>query len=89
MVTEFEEGTKALEEYEVSEPILSAYGYHVIMRLPLSAQMTMDYSQAGTPLDARAVYANEQFNAMMSSRIEQSVFTPAEGFALDLTEYLK
>ena len=89
MVTEFEEGTKALEEYEVSEPILSAYGYHVIMRLPLSAQMTMDYSQAGTPLDARAVYANEQFNAMMSSRIEQSVFTPAEGFALDLTDYLK
>ena len=88
MVTEFEEGTKALEEYEVSEPILSAYGYHVIMRLPLSAEMTMDYSQAGTPLDARAVYANEQFNAMMSSRIEQSVFTPAEGFALDLTEYL-
>ena len=89
MVTEFEEGTKALEEYEVSEPILSSYGYHVIMRLPLSAEMTMDYSQAGTPLDARAVYANEQFNAMMSSRIEQSVFTPAEGFALDLTEYLK
>ena len=88
MVTEFEEGTKALGEYEVSEPILSAYGYHVIMRLPLSAEITMDYSQAGTPLDARALYANEQFNAMMNSRIEQSVFTLADGFALDLTDYL-
>ena len=88
MVTEFEEGTKALGEYEVSEPILSAYGYQVIMRLPLSAEITMDYSQAGTPLDARALYANEQFNAMMNSRIEQSVFTLADGFALDLTDYL-
>ena len=88
MVTEFEEGTLALEEYEVSEPILSAYGYHVIMRLPLSAEITMDYSQAGTPLTARALYANEQFNAMMNSRIEQSVFTLADGFALDLTQYL-
>ncbi|MBR3734621.1 MAG: hypothetical protein IKN07_01975 [Lachnospiraceae bacterium] len=48
----------------------------------------MDYSQAGTPLDARALYANEQFNAMMNSRIEQSVFTLADGFALDLTDYL-
>jgi hypothetical protein len=59
------------------------------MRLPLSAEMTMQYSEAGTPLDARAVYANEQFNALMNSRVEQSAFTPAEGFAIDLTEYLK
>ena len=89
MVSEFEDGVRALAEYEVSDPILSAYGYHVIMRLPLSAEMTMQYSEAGTPLDARAVYANEQFNALMNSRVEQSAFTPAEGFAIDLTEYLK
>ena len=89
MVTEFEEGTKALGEYEVSEPILSPYGYHIIMRLPLSAEMTIEYSEAGTPLTARAIWANEQYNAMMNSRIENSVFTRADGFALDLLEYLK
>jgi hypothetical protein len=89
MVAEFEEGVKALAEYEVSEPILSAWGYHVIMRLPLSTEMTMDYSQAGTPLDARAVYANEEFNTMMNERIETSVFTIGEDFAIDLTDYLK
>lgn len=89
MVSEFEDGVKALEEYEVSEPVLSTFGYHVIMRLPLSAEMTVDYSSAGTPLTARALCANESFNAMMSSRIESGVFTPAEGFSLDLTQYLQ
>ena len=59
------------------------------MRLPLSAEMTMEYSAAGTPLTARAIYANEQFNALMTSRMEEGVFTPAEGFSLDLTDYLK
>lgn len=35
MVAEFENGTKALELYEVSEPIQSSYGYHIIMRIPI------------------------------------------------------
>lgn len=35
MVTEFYEGTLALEEGEISDPIKSEYGYHVIKRLPL------------------------------------------------------
>lgn len=89
MVPEFEDGVNALEEYEVSEPILSSFGYHVIMRLPLSAEMTMDYSEAGTPLTARALYANEEFNKLMTGRLEESVFTLLDGFELDLTEYLK
>ena len=89
MVAEFEDGVKALEEYEVSEPVLSPYGYHVIMRLPLSAEITMEYSEAGTPLTARALCANEQFNAMMTGRIEASVFTLGDGYEIDLTEYLK
>ena len=89
MVSEFEDGVNALEEYEISEPILSSFGYHVIMRLPLSVEMTMEYTDAGTPLTARALYANEQFNDMMTSRIEGSVFTILNGFELDLTEYLK
>lgn len=88
MVTEFEDGVNALEEYEVSEPVLSSFGYHIIMRLPLSAEMTMEYSDAGTPLTAKALYANEQFNDMMTSRIEGSVFTILDGFELDLTDYL-
>lgn len=34
MVPEFENAVKALEAYEVSEPVQSDYGYHIILRLP-------------------------------------------------------
>ena len=35
MVTEFEEGTKALQPGQISQPIQSDYGWHIIQRLPL------------------------------------------------------
>ena len=90
MVEEFEDGVNALAEYEVSEPILSPYGYHVIMRLPLSAEMTMEYSDEGLPLSARSICANEQFSVMMNSRIDAAVLTLTdEAAALDLTAFLK
>ncbi|MBQ7792471.1 MAG: peptidylprolyl isomerase [Clostridia bacterium] len=37
MVQSFENGTKALKVGEVSEPILSEFGYHIIYRMPLPA----------------------------------------------------
>ena len=85
MVTEFEDGIKALEDYEVSEPVLTGYGYHVIMRLPLSAEMTI-FNADG---DARALCADAQFNALLSERIDQSVLTLTDDLAaFDLTDYL-
>ena len=86
MLTEFEESIKALEEYEVSEPVISGSGYHVVMRLPLSADMAI-YNNGAS---ARSVYASAQFSAMMSGRIEQSVLTLSDELAaFDLTDYLK
>ena len=86
MVTEFEDGVNSLGEYEVSAPILSGFGYHVIMRLPLSAEMTVFNTEG----DARALYADAQFGAMLSGRIEQSVLTLSDEVrAIDLTDYLK
>lgn len=35
MVPEFEEAAFALEEYGISEPVETTYGYHVIQKLPL------------------------------------------------------
>ena len=43
MVAEFETATKELEEYAVSEPVESSYGYHIILRLPTTQDSrTMD-----------------------------------------------
>lgn len=47
MVPEFEEGALALQEGEISDPIATAYGYHIIMRIPLDqeefGQMVEEY----------------------------------------------
>lgn len=44
MVTEFYDGAKALAEGEISEPVKSSYGYHIILRLPIdpAAQAAKD-----------------------------------------------
>lgn len=88
MVEEFEDGVKALAEYEVSEPVLSSFGYHVIMRLPLDADMTIQYSDEDTPLNARSICADSDFTAMLNDRIVQSSVA-LRGAAIKLTEYLK
>ena len=86
---EFEDGAKALEEYEVSEPILSPLGYHVIMRLPLSADMTIRYDDSNEPVSARSILADTRYSELMSGRIESSVLTLRDDVAaFDLTKYL-
>ena len=87
MVEEFENAVKALSDYEVSEPVLSAHGYHVIMRLPLSADATVSVSNDGTPVSARRLYADNQFNELMKNRIGESVLTLNDDVAaLKLTD---
>ncbi|MCQ2557976.1 MAG: peptidylprolyl isomerase [Oscillospiraceae bacterium] len=70
MVTEFYEGARALQEYEVSEPIESTYGYHVIMRLPLDTEWTMGTDENGMPITARAQAAEAKFNEMLSAYLD-------------------
>ena len=41
MVQEFEAAVRALGEYKVSDPVETAYGYHVIMRLPLKGDASL------------------------------------------------
>lgn len=38
MVPEFEEGALSLQEGEIGEPVATAYGYHIIMRIPLDEE---------------------------------------------------
>lgn len=60
MVSEFEDGTKALENNQMSEIIESPYGYHIILRLPLELDAPMDaiYGYTLRYLAASALYQN-------------------------------
>lgn len=43
MVATFEEGTAALEVGEMSQPIYSSYGYHIILRIPYDWENYQDW----------------------------------------------
>lgn len=84
MVTEFYEGTAALEEYEISDIVTTDYGYHLIERLPLNYDVIPTaysyYSYYGYDyLTLRYLCADEAFSSSTSSwmdRVEWEI-TPA------------
>ena len=89
MVKEFESAVNALEPFEVSDPVESAYGYHVIMRLPLRADSLL-YSAQGTPVTARPETAVAGMNDRLAAFIEANPVAFAEGIEdFDLVKYLK
>lgn len=80
MVAEFEDTCNALEEYQVSDPVKSDYGYHIIIRLPADADRVMQYSSDGTAMSARAVAANTEYGERMQECYEGLEHSFAEGF---------
>lgn len=89
MVTEFEDTVKALGDYEVSDPVKTSYGYHIIMRLPLSGDSLL-FSAQGTPATARRSVAE---NAITKTLDDYYTAHPAEYIDgledLDLTQFVK
>ena len=89
MVPEFENAVKSQEAYQVSDPVQSSYGYHVIMTLPLDANSILDYSSSGTPMTARSIVSNTAYSQAVDTYTEEQTLTYAEGFTPPvLTEYL-
>ena len=90
MVAEFEDACNALTEFEVSEPVKSSYGYHVIMRLPLDPDAVLEYSSSGTPLSARAELANSAYGEELQNYYDTIEFVSAEGFTAPvITDFIK
>ena len=90
MVAEFENAVLSLEEYEVSGPVKTDYGYHVIMRLPLDPDGVIEYSNDGTPLTARSKAANEAYGKALQDYFDGLSVEYAEGFeAPKLLDYLQ
>ena len=78
MVEEFYNGTQALEEGAVSDPIQSTYGYHIILRRPLHADDTV-MGASGTQ-SARDLIMSESMSQQLQERMESQTVEYAPGF---------
>ena len=89
MVPEFESTIQGEKDYEVSDPIKTAYGYHIILRLPLRGDALL-YSMQGTPTTARQEIATRSMNDALSAFVQAHPVTYAEGIEdLDLMKFIK
>ena len=78
MVQDFYDGTQALEIGQVSDPVQTSYGYHVILRRPLHADDVV-LTTSGER-SARSLMAQSLFNALMQERYDAQVIAYAPGF---------
>lgn len=90
MVAEFEDTCKALGEYELSEPVKSSYGYHVILRLPLGPDSVITTNTDGSEVTARFASASSEYSGKLGAYMNAMEKEYAEGFeAPDLLEFVK
>lgn len=90
MVEEFESAALLLEEYDVSEPVESPYGYHIILRLPLDADAIVGYSNTGEAISAREYCANYDYAQKLDAYLQAMPAEYAQGFTPpELSDYLE
>lgn len=81
MVTAFEEGAGALAPGEVTAvPVESEYGYHIILRCPL----TPDSIYMGQQASIRQLAGTQKFSDIVDAWFEQTEIVYTEGFEPDV-----
>lgn len=86
MVPEFESAVDAMADYQVSEPVRTDYGYHVIIRLP----MRYDIPVSGDGSDARAMYAVGDYNRRISESYNGLEVKHTDNYGeLDIASFIK
>ena len=79
MVTAFEDAVMSLEEYGLSEPVLSDYGYHIILRIPVDPDgVVMD--PTGQGLTVRLNAAQADFSGRITAAVDAAEVVWEDGF---------
>lgn len=87
MYEEFENGTAALEFYEVSDVVTTGAGYHVILRLPIDENTVVDQNPDGSDVTIRYAAASEAFSDLADGWVEDADIQWESGFdSLDFNE---
>lgn len=86
MVTEFEDAVKALDpNYGLSGIVESPYGYHIILRTPITPESNIGTDSYGNDVNMRSAVTSNLFNEDMTSWIDSASVSWGEGFEnLDL-----
>lgn len=89
MAASFERACNMLEPYEVSDPVQSNYGYHIIMKLPPDAGALL-FNSKGEPVTARSAAAQAEYDERLQTYADALEVVYAEGFEKpNLLEYIK
>lgn len=90
MMQEFEDGAAALKDYEVSDPVETAAGCHVILRLPLKGDTVVTQDNSGADVTLRNQVAMAQFSDLANARMEAAEIVYEKDFEkLDLNKVFK
>ena len=89
MVAEFEDTVNGQKEFEISDPVKTSYGYHIIMRLPLSGDSLL-FSPQGNPTVARLTVSQNALTKTLDDYYAAHPATYIDGLEdLDLTQYIE